>query len=35
MKHALTNEDIEKHNGMVHRLAGRYHRQVLDPAIEV
>lgn len=34
MKHALTNEDIEKHNGMVHRLAGRYHRQVLDPAID-
>ncbi|WP_338841966.1 sigma-70 family RNA polymerase sigma factor [Paenibacillus glucanolyticus] len=34
MEHALTNEDIEKHNGMVHRLAGRYHRQVLDPAID-
>ncbi|AVV56397.1 hypothetical protein C7121_09780 [Paenibacillus glucanolyticus] len=34
MELTLTNEDIEKHKGMVHRLAGRYHRQILDPAID-
>jgi RNA polymerase sigma factor (sigma-70 family) len=30
----LTNEDITKHNGMVHKLAGKYFRQVRDPAID-
>ncbi|GIO90761.1 sigma-70 family RNA polymerase sigma factor [Paenibacillus lactis] len=30
----LTNEDITKHTGMVYKLAGKYFRQVRDPAID-
>ncbi|GIO36231.1 hypothetical protein J41TS12_10920 [Paenibacillus antibioticophila] len=30
----LTNEDIQKHRGMVHKVVNKYFRQVRDPAID-